>query len=114
MKMPRRVDDRWFLPIEGLLSGLLTCLVPALHLGLAYAEREDAAGEAQQVIRCGGRAALELVDYAGDVCGCDINHRPATELRQQVLVEMPPRHGRMLEPSTDDLAPVPLLAELSK
>ncbi len=31
--MTRRVDDRWFLPGEGLLSGLLTCLV--LHVPCA-------------------------------------------------------------------------------
>ncbi len=32
-----RVDDRWFLPIEGLVSGFLTCLFPALPLGLGDA-----------------------------------------------------------------------------
>lgn len=32
MRMTRRVDDRWLLPIEGLASGFLTCLVPALPL----------------------------------------------------------------------------------
>jgi hypothetical protein len=33
----RGVDDRWFLPIEGLVSGLLTCLIPALPFGLGRA-----------------------------------------------------------------------------
>jgi hypothetical protein len=33
MKATRRVDDRWLLPIEGLVSGFLTCLVLALPLG---------------------------------------------------------------------------------
>lgn len=32
--MTRRADDRWFLPVEGLISGFLTCLIPALPLGL--------------------------------------------------------------------------------
>lgn len=32
-----RVDDRWYLPIEGLASGFLTCLFPALLFGLADA-----------------------------------------------------------------------------
>jgi hypothetical protein len=35
--MTQRVDDRWFLPIEGVISGLFTCLVPALPLGLGRA-----------------------------------------------------------------------------
>jgi hypothetical protein len=32
-----RIDDRWFLPVEGLVSGFLTCLVPALPFGLGRA-----------------------------------------------------------------------------
>lgn len=32
--MTRRVDDRWFLPVEGLVSGLVTCLL--LHLSYAF------------------------------------------------------------------------------
>jgi hypothetical protein len=32
-----RVDDRWLLPVEGLVSGLLTCLLPFLLFGLGQA-----------------------------------------------------------------------------
>jgi hypothetical protein len=32
-----RVDDRWFLPVEGLVSGFLTCLTTALPFGLGPA-----------------------------------------------------------------------------
>jgi hypothetical protein len=32
-----RVDDRWFLPLEGLMSGVLTCLTLALPFGLGRA-----------------------------------------------------------------------------
>jgi len=35
--MIRRVDDRWYLPLEGLVSGLLTCFIPALFFGLGNA-----------------------------------------------------------------------------
>src|SRR5580704_8640003 len=29
-RMIRRVDDRWYLPLEGFVSGVLTCITPAL------------------------------------------------------------------------------------
>lgn len=32
--MTQRIDDRWFLPVEGLVSGLVTCLL--LHLPYAF------------------------------------------------------------------------------
>lgn len=34
--MTRRVDDRWFLPIEGLVSGVLACLIQTLPFGVIF------------------------------------------------------------------------------
>jgi hypothetical protein len=76
-----------------------------------HAKREDALCESQQIIRRSRRTPLEIIEHPGNVRRRDISRREAAEFRYQVLVEIPPRHSRMLEPARLDLDAIPVFAK---